>query len=297
MPDPKPNIRHIACSHAGNAVAVAEFQKSIQVWDVDTKSRISHFESTLDFGGTRLAITPDGEFCAIGAYHVHGVALYRSSDGTEVWRRRDLKKVQWMQVSLDGQRILCGFEGKSFQILDLETGESQRVFRGVDEIVESSFNNVSCFVRRKRDYRLVNDDGKTIAKLPQKTFAALSIAFGSGKLCISESTGTVRCFSIRDGKQIWEYDPGSGIHALELTWNANRNKFCAITNALHIGGECQLVVLDESTGKVTSKKSLGEIFRAAFCDVGTKVLCSDGTLRNSATGQIQARLAFFPNSQ
>lgn len=86
-------IRQIACSHDGPIVAVAEFERFVQIWNVESQRCIAKVETTLDFGGRRLAITRDGLGCVVGAYHVHGVALYETKSGTEVWRRKDLKGI------------------------------------------------------------------------------------------------------------------------------------------------------------------------------------------------------------
>src|SRR5207248_2897310 len=82
-------IRHLATSWSGSVIAAAEFERTVHVWDVAELRHLTTFPTIMDFGGTRLAITPDGKNCVAAAYHVEGVAAYAAPDGTEVWRRKD----------------------------------------------------------------------------------------------------------------------------------------------------------------------------------------------------------------
>lgn len=289
-----PVIRHIASSLDGSLIAVAEFERYVQIWDVESHCRIADFESTLDFGGDRLAITHDGQHCAVGAYHVHGIALYETKDGTEVWRRKDLKKVQTIRVSVDGQRLLCGFEGKSFEVLNLQTGRSKPSMRGVKDVFESQYDDLMIVDRKGRDFQLVNAENIQLATIPRKTFAALDFAFAPQRACLTESGGSIRCFDTGTGQQLWEHNPGHGVHALGLTYNESTQMFAAITWPYRQGGEYQLVALHRDHGEVMAKTPIKDAQDFAFCRAGSAIVTSDGKIRKTATGEVDGILNFFP---
>ena len=91
-----------------------------------------------------------------------GYNLYETKDGTEVWRRKDLKKVQTTRTSVDGQRLLCGFEDKSFELLNLRTGRSKPSMRGVKDVIESVYDDLVVIDRQGRDFKLANADNQQI---------------------------------------------------------------------------------------------------------------------------------------
>jgi outer membrane protein assembly factor BamB len=233
----------------------------------------------------------------VGAYYVHGIALYDTSNGTEIWRRKDLKEVQTIRMSIDGERILCGFEGKSFEPLDLKTGRSKPAMRGVKDVIESIYDDLVVIDRKGRDYKLTNGANKQIAALPRATPATLDFAFGPQRLCISDCAGSVRCFDTNTGEQIWEHNPGNGIHALELTFNESGNAFAGITWPYEKGGVYQLVNLHPDTGDMVTEVAITNAHEFAFCCKGSRLLSSDGSLRDTATGNVVALLEFFPTEK
>lgn len=295
MVDRRKVIRHIATSYDGPLVAAAEFERYVQIWDFESQTQVSEFETTLDFGGRRLAISPDGKHCAVGAYHVHGIALYSTNDGAELWRRKDLKKVQKIRASVDGQRLWCGFEGKSFQPLNMGTGRSKPSMRGVKDIFESVYDDVMIVDRKRRDFKLVNGDDKQIATLPRTTFAALDFAFAPQQIAVSESGGAISCYDINGGQRLWKHDPGNGVHALDLAYNEITGTFAAITWPYQQGGQHQLVSLHAETGEPESTFPIDGAHEFAFCSKGSTLISSDGKLRSTANGEVYDVLPFFPS--
>src|SRR4029079_15018889 len=92
------SIRHIATSPRGNYFAAAEFKSITSIWNIDNAEKLYEFPTVLDFGGSRLAITSDGTACIAGAYHVNGIVCYALPSGNVLWQRKDLKKVQRINV-------------------------------------------------------------------------------------------------------------------------------------------------------------------------------------------------------
>jgi outer membrane protein assembly factor BamB len=290
----RPVIRHIAASYDGSVVAVAEFERHVQTWDVVHRRRTAAFETTFEFGGSRLAISHSGKHCVAGAWRQHGIALYDVVSGAELWRRRDLQQVQTIHISKNDQHVLCGFEAGIVERLDLATGRSIESRRGVHDVWESPHDSVVVFVTRERDYQLANAACDLITSLPRTTFAALDFAFGLKKLCISEATGSVRCFDVGNGEQLWEHDPGQGVHAVNLGYNEFADEFAAITRTYQKGGEHQLKTFDPATGRVSATYPIRDALKFAFCCKGSLLLSSDGKLRETATGDVCDALDFFP---
>lgn len=293
MIERRPVIRHIATSYDGRLIAVAEFERFVQIWDFESQRRVADFETTLDFGGSRIAISRDGQHCAIGAYYVHGIALYETKDGQEVWRRKDLKKVQTIRISIDGERLLCGFEGKSFEPLNLITGRSKPPLRGVKDVCESAYDELMVVDKKGRDFRLVDKEYKKVATVPRTTFAALDFAFAPQKLCVAESGGSIRCCDTQTGKQLWQHNPGKGVHALKLTYNEATQMFAAIIWPYEKGGEHRLVSLTPGQGKAVREVVINGAHEFAFCSRGSTLVTSDGKIRSTGTGDVVGVLNFF----
>src|SRR5947209_6994529 len=124
-------IRQLAASRRGEVIAAAEFERTVHVYDLSTLERLRTIETTLDFGGRRLAISSDGQTIIAGAYYVDGIAAYSGGTGVELWRRKDLKKVQQIELSSDDSHVLCCFETRSCEILNTKSGKSGQSLRGV----------------------------------------------------------------------------------------------------------------------------------------------------------------------
>lgn len=296
MVERRQHIRHISTSYDGNVIAAAEFEHHVQIWDLESQTQITSFETTLDFGGHRLAISPDGNSCAVGAYNVHGIALYDARNGTELWRRRDLKKVQRIRPSYDGSRLFCGFEGKAFQPLNISNGRSMPSLRGVKDLFESAYDDVMIVDRKGKDFKLVNNDQKQVTTVPRTTFAALDFAFAPKKIAITESGGAISCYDADSGDRLWAHNPGDGVHALDLTYNEGIETFAAVTWPYQKGGQHQLVNLLAESGKLVGAFPIDGAHEFAFCSRGSTLISSDGKLRNTATGEVQGTIPFLPSA-
>src|ERR1700743_3832223 len=149
-------IHHLAASPDGFLLAAAEVKSIVHLWDLNSLARLRTFETTLDAGGSRLAVSHDGGLLAVGAYQRYGIAAYRSSDGSELWRRKDLKKGQGIRFSYNCARIVCCLDGSASERLDPLTGESGKTLRGIRNFWTSSFAS-QCLLQRANDYLLTVD--------------------------------------------------------------------------------------------------------------------------------------------
>jgi WD40 repeat protein len=282
-------ISHFASSWSGSVIAAAEFERTVHVWDVAESRHLATFPTIMDFGGTRLAVTPDGEHCIAAAYHVEGIAGYAASGGTEKWRRKDLKKTQTLRISLDGRRVYACFDNRSCQILNRETGKTIKTWAGVRDVWESPYQPV--MLLEKRTLVLQTPEERKIANIPAETFAVLCVAFAPGLVCVSESTGPVRCLNTATGEERWRFQE-KGQHVLELAFAEQAQAFVGICWAYERGGSFRLLRFDPQSGEVSVVTELGKAGIFEFCLRGTRLLLSDGSVIDSATGRLLGMLAF-----
>jgi hypothetical protein len=83
-------IRQIALSADGSRAALGAFTERVESWDLTTGAVTSAFDTTLDFGGERLAIDKSGSVVVAASYERNGIAGYNVENGKLLWHRRDL---------------------------------------------------------------------------------------------------------------------------------------------------------------------------------------------------------------
>lgn len=283
------NIRHFATSQ-GPYVAAALFENTVSIWNVEIGVRRSKFETILSFGGKRLAIDNDAEHCVAAAYHIHGIACYNSQNGSECWRRKDLKKVQVLKTSLDGERVFCFFDDRPCLVLDVNTGQEIRRLVGVRDVYQSCFEQVQ-FLDKFRP-ELQTTEGELIGRIDRLKFALLDAAFGNSSFCTSESGGDVRCFNTEKAKEIWRYAPSPGHHVLTLGYSERCDAYFGVEWPYVYGGNKLLKRFTRETGQVSLVCELGQPAETLFCLSGNYMLTSDGLLIDVDTGQTVRTLPF-----
>ncbi len=282
-------IRHLAASYEGTILATAEFESMVHVWDLESLTKVSEFKTTLDFGGHRLAISPDGKTVAAGAWARHGIAAYRSDNGRELWRRKDLKRVQYLNFDRTGQQLWCSFDEIACHSLQIENGKTLQVVRDAEKLWISPLGSTR-LLQRPYDFALVNENGQ-IAYIPKASFAALSVAFSETEVCISESDGPVRSFSLYSAKQIWRCDPPKGVHFLEVGFSSILGKFAGVSWPFEKGGPSILHQFDGKSGRATSLCEV-DCPDSVFCQKGSHLVTRNGSVLDIQSGKIEGRLAF-----
>ena len=289
-------IRHIATTFSGELFATAEFERQVSIWKIDNGELQISFETHLDFGGRRLAISPDGQLCAAGAYHVYGISVYRVLDGSVVWNRRDLKEVQWLEFDPGSKVLLAGFDEKPLHILDSRTGETIETWRGVRSKYINPYNN-STYLLEAAKLKLQCGDRKPIA-IERQTFALLHVAFSPRAVYLTESRGSLRAMDCLEGSLLWEYVPEGGCHFLRVGYNEFTGTLFGILWRYEKGGPYILVEFDPQTGEPMNKVELGNLAEAEFGGRGTRLITSDGCiwkLEKQANQHIQpTALRFAP---
>jgi WD40 repeat protein len=288
-------IRHLAASHTGDLLAAAEFERVVHLWNLRTGERLRTIDTTLDFGGHRLAVAEDGKTIAVGAYHVHGIAAYSAENGSELWRRKDLKKVQQITFTGDGSRLLCCFERGSCESLNALNGRSGKPLRGVRGAWESPIGPIR-FLERSRDYVLANSDGQ-LATISRASFAVLSVAFSDSQFCITEAGGPVRCFAIPSAEEVWRHVPPNGTHFLYVAFSSESRRFVGVSWPYERGGQLLLHVFDRHSGLPDAVVDVGAASELTFCWAASRLVSSSGSIFEIPSGRIAGTLAFPPRSR
>lgn len=267
-------ISHIATSFDGRIFATGEFKELVSIWDIDEGTHKGSFRTHLDYGGHRLAISPDGQLCAAGAYSIYGISVYNVPDGSVVWTRKDLKKVQWLGFDPTSGNLLAGFDSKPLHVLNSRTGETLETLRGVRQKKCNPYNDTCLVDGTKLEIR--GNAGKPIV-LQRCTFAILDGAFSPGVVYLTESGGPLRAIDCTNGALLWEYIPENGSHFPSIGYNAITKTLFGVLWPFEKGGAKTLWQFDPSTGLVISRMILEDNpVETEFAYRGSRLITSNG---------------------
>ena len=241
-------ISQLATSWSGSVMVAGEFERTVHVWDLTTATLLSRFDTILDFGGTRLAVTADGKNCIAAAYRVEGIAAYSTSNGAEVWRRKDLKKAQTLRVSLDDRQVYCCFDDKACHLLNRDTGETVATWVGVRNVWESPYQPI--MLLEKRALVLQSPSLWKSLSIARESFGVLCVAFAPGLVCISESGGPLRCIDTETGQERWRFAE-TGQHVLTAALAVSEEAFVGVSWPYMHGGSLRLLRFDSESGHVS----------------------------------------------
>ena len=293
MIDERKVIRHISAATRGSIVAVAQYRSLVQVWDTGKSKRLSAFKTTLDYGGTRLAITDKGDLCITGSFNEDGVACYNAETGVEVWRRRDINTPQRIRISRHGKYVYCCCEDQQLHILRIKDGASDHLIKKVNDIWESPFNLLRVHEARNSPFEIFSNDGKLVGKIRPKTFAALDAAFAPDLFCVSEAGGPISCYDVQSQRELWAHPFPKDTHALKLGYAEDSGHFTAISCEYVHSGQHHGLVFDIRSGNLVAQYPLPSE-EYSFLPIGDRLLSSSGTIYNSVNGEKITQLEFFP---
>ena len=265
---------HLAPAAKSARVVVGESKVSVAVWDFDPPARVSSFDTILDFGGDRLAVSDDGQVVLAAAYRRFGLAAYEATDGKPLWQRRDIKRPQRLSVSHARAAVYVGTDASACQVVSLSTGVTIDRLRGVRNVVESPAEPIA-FVDRNQPAVVAMSDFRVITPVPRTTFGFLAAAFGEGMFAVAEAGGPVRCFLLEESRLAWSFSPPAGVHCLDLAFHPVLQQFVGVLWPYEHGGDKQLVVFD-SHGDPSRGMSIGCPAETCFCMGGSTLLTSTG---------------------
>lgn len=294
-------FQHLATTFDGTTIAFGEFKRVVHIFDLATNARISKFDTELDSGGSRLAIDPNGAFCAIASYDSNSVTL-TDLHGKQLWQRTDVDEIQTVRFSLDGNTLLCSHHRGIVSQFAVRTGATSRFnwfkkdFFGVEDVVESPYDEYVVVDRIDRDIRITNKRFKHVADVKRKTFAVLDYAFAPEFLCISESGGPVTCYHLETAKEVWELAFAAGVHALNVCYNEESKHFSAITWPYENGGPFTLIAIARHNGDIVSETRLPDAAAFGFVNRGTRLILTTGQIMSATTGKHLGTLDVSPDS-
>jgi len=300
----KPLIRQLATSYDGSIIAAGEFNRKVHIWNIHDGAKVAVFDTVLDFGGRRLAISRDGRTCITGTYHgqylsesrVSGgaIAAYSTSDGRRIWENKRIKRIQGINFSFhESGKLYATFDDQPCRIISCSSGEEIEKIRGVRWIEDSPLDSTR-FVATDSGYSLVNSETcKAVGKLEKFRFSFLDVAFSRDRIVIAEVGGPITCFDTRNCSRVWQHVPDEGHHFLRTRFNERTKEMVGVDWPYEHGGPKRLICLDASSGVVNRQLALKEdSWDMEFAMQGKVLITSDGRIIDTSSGEETDKLSF-----
>jgi hypothetical protein len=256
--------RHIAVACDGDHVALGAFEEAVVVWSLVQHRLLSKMKTVLDFGGQRLAVclNPDPVVVA-GAWERHGICGY-SLDGTLLWQRKDLKKVQALVSARRGAAVAACFTDGPMRVLDTTSGETISEVRAVRGYAEGSPAGLGAAALRGGVALLDTEDWNFRWKASVPGFALLDIALATGALAASgvaqphdEDRSGISCFDL-SGEQIWRWQAPSEVNVPRLGWDGRQTEWVGVLN--HVNNrEPDTLARWSVDGEIVARHPLGSL--------------------------------------
>lgn len=297
-------IRSLACGRESPVVAAAFFERTIQVWDIESCRQVSQFDTVYDFGGEigRLAISPSGDRCVCAARSggtLGGVACYQTTTGQVIWHRPELKQTQRVSFSPSGAFVWWMPETGLTKRLDSMSGEPERTLRGAQNVFEDRYSMALFIVPRNKTKPYLFGESSE-HRLERRGFGVLDVVFASDCFCVTEASGPTRCFGRGDGRERWRYDAPSKSHVVQLHFDEALYAFFGILYNFNDRGR-SLIRLDPTRGTCTLVCDLRDSWAFCFCDPLALLVTSSGPLVGITDGREVGRLDFprkeYPDSK
>src|SRR5579863_3587972 len=136
-------VRCMADSKQSSRIAVAMFERRVQMWDVETGAMVNEFETVFSFGGHRLTLDSLGERCIAAAWKAGkrgGVACYEANTGRLIWHRQDLRQTQRVRFAPRGNAVWCVTDSGPTRLLDAASGKTLEALNGLRDIFDSEYS-------------------------------------------------------------------------------------------------------------------------------------------------------------
>lgn len=230
--------------------------------------------------GTRLALARDGRSCFVGCYDAYGIAGYSLPAGKELWRRKDLKAVQAVEVLDFQDLVFCGRAGGAAHLLNARTGETVEKLNGVRSIYGSPFDK--SVIVDGRLLELHRPFGSKKLAFQRKFKSVRTCAFSESEVIISESGAWIRCFDLNSGEVVWEIAPAQAVNYVRFVFHKERQCFIALKQET----DTRFVFLHPKTGKVLHEVVLEKFRYGEFCRGGETLLRGNLCHYSTATGKM-----------
>jgi WD40 repeat protein len=285
MPNFMKDIRHIATSFNGQIIALAEFEKRVQIFDINSQQVISEFDTILDFGGRRLAISEDGNICICGCWERHGICAYETKTGKLIWQRKDLKKVQHIHILLsDNTKFFAHFEVGGSRIIDMNSGSDIDKLSGAKYFFSSKFIPVDIIDMSRKTQIVDRVTRKVIITIKRQSLATLDLDIAENSFAISESGGPLSCYDIQTGQLKWRIPINEDGHFLRLRYNEHLNIFLGVSWPFMKGGDKKIKYINRDNGTIENELLINCPTETEFALEGQVLVTSDRELINIKSG-------------
>jgi outer membrane protein assembly factor BamB len=270
-------------------IAAGLFESTVQTWDLDSRTKLAQFETPLEFGGRRLALSNDGSLCAAASWRGGrrgGVAGYEAQTGIAVWHRPKLAETQSLSFSADGAGLWYMPDTGSTLRLDVRTGATVEKLVGVRRVFEDPRGSARLLVRN-RGLCLKASTGIVRIK-PQKVLDAV---LDGTRVCVSEMGSLLRCFDYA-GAELWRFDAGTGSHVIRVWSEPSLDYYYGVTlNYAAQKYQPRLLIFDRNSGshEVLAAINSGEVAATAKLD---RLVTRNGTIYRMSDGADLGRLQF-----
>lgn len=260
-------------------------EAQLSIYDLAAGRLRGEFPVRFDSGGRRLSLSRDSQSCFVGCYDVHGLAAYSALDGSELWRRRDLKAVQCVDALPFKDAVYCGREGAG-HLLCGKTGQTLEKPRGVKSVYPSPLSKHVLVSARSLDVH--SPFGTRVGRIQRTTFAELDCCFSDREILVTESGGSVRCFDLPSLGLLWTHTPRVGSHFMRLCFSQSLGCFVGVCWRYkdRLDPVKRIVHFERRTGAVLREVSLGVPPGYEFCLAGSAVFTTDLRLVSVKTGEV-----------
>ena len=282
------DIRQIATSFNGQTIALAEFEKRVQIFDINSLEVISEFDTILDFGGQRLAISEDGKICICGCWERHGICAYETKTGKIVWQRKDLKKVQHIQILYaDNSKFFVQFEVGASRTFDINTGHEIDKVSGANYFFNSKYLEIDIIYKSSKIQIIDRQSKKVKSNIERQSFATLDLDIADNCFSISESSGPLSCYDINTGQLKWRVPLNVDGHFLRICYNKHLNMFVGVSWPFATGGNKKLKYINKDNGNIEKEIAINCPVETEFALGGQILVTSDREIINIVTGEIK----------
>lgn len=279
-------------------IAYGHLDATIEVWDCQRGRMISRFQGVHDFGGSRLAMSPDGKRVVAAAYDKLGVRCYDADSGREVWRSPRWTGCQRVGISHDAKRVVASFEWSGARFLDARNG--QLVLRSPTAIAAypSPCTNHSIELR---DRIILCSPNRDIAQLGEMRILH-AVAFSKSLVLCSptnlnpwQDTNHVLCASLKSGRERWRFEVEDGGGFLGLACSRKKGAVLAIQYAPERGVFHRAYWLNEQTGTMLRSVDLQcpePSLRYVIVRDASRVIFDTGYVVDTTNGRVIGHLEF-----
>lgn len=213
------SVRQLVLSSNQENIVIASFEKQIKIMNLENYRIGKTITTNYDFGGKRCNFSDQLSLVISAAYIRYGLVCY-SLDNKVVWDRKDIKKVQTIEISNNGLFAYCGIEGSSLLVIDLKNGSTIDKIKGVKRAFIPPKCNLVFLESRKLE--VCTEDREILLTIKPQTFGMLDVVCNQSIVIVSEATGNVRCFDINKKELLWTYFPTQGSHIQRLCLIENK---------------------------------------------------------------------------